>query len=367
MSASRPKFYGASRGGNNATTAIQLTSLSVRQIESATTALDNAKQPQGSDEIKKTEHTPSAGTEIGNIGELQEMIFLCLTCTDLLRSRRVCRLWNATITGTKSLQPLLFKVRTLANAKDANALFKNAVTDFPDMPDEVSAYMECGKADLKYLMDGNSDYMTYEVENNDRHRYIQSIYGNIYPHPWPNEMQRLRCNQCNRGHEKIKDAVLHPLLQEIADLPYVCLKGWGTGVMLNVDVIFYGGYGPMGIMDVAPFQCARLRQLFVIVSKIVDQVDTHDLEDDQVSSPATTKLITVVQHHYTEIRHSGLPLMSALDTLVRTCMSFMYSLRGVMNAEAAFGKVVKDEEFWKVGDKVEEVRDMWRELYHSMP
>ncbi|KAF1952951.1 hypothetical protein CC80DRAFT_571383 [Byssothecium circinans] len=54
--------------------------------------------------------------------------------------------------GTESLQPLHFKVRKSASGNDANALFKNTVADFPDIPDEISAYMEGRKAYMKALM-----------------------------------------------------------------------------------------------------------------------------------------------------------------------------------------------------------------------
>jgi hypothetical protein len=199
------------------------------------------------------------------------------------------------------MTPLQFKTVTVIDS--INPLFHDMESELAKLPPKMELYRRLSDLYLKrYLATG--DFVSYrnDMKRLKEHDFPSDPAFGLFPQSqnyshWRFDPVSLRmhCSSCKYPHSQIKDGVLHPLIQRLKDFnpDFLCFKGHGTEVDIHIDLFVHEHRmlrDNSTDLKKIPVICLRLRELGNFLSKLFQDMRAHNLEEDQISRPATSKL-----------------------------------------------------------------------------
>jgi hypothetical protein len=309
-------------------------------------------------------HVPSGGTRLANIRELLIMVFQHLDCTDLLRAQSVSHFWNVTVLGTPSLKPFLFKRAQTTDEEDP--LFEHPNNDLigHSAPHYVAAFQHSHNALVQFL-----DYPRPKIHmSRFVHAGISVPYMYTSPTRLPSPTARMRyveglsptsvrqfhCVKCWTFHNPVLTERVHPLLHRILNQAPFCLKGFGSRLVLTLDL---GERDATTILEVKE-SIKVLSDVCTVLKGVCADLQSHRLEKDVLTRPRCSQLV-VTDHAELllwEDKIGAVTIGDAVELSVYVCCQWLVAAKEVAE-DFVFGpREIRKREMWKetLGDQIEQ-------------
>ena len=229
--------------------------------------------------------------------EMLEIVFLNLSCRDLLGACAVCRFWRDVITETPSLQRLTWKLATSVGASEDPHFHTPPQKHVLRMPDGLTVLETCHRARwIRYdeVLAGRMTALEARDFRVAEGASLEDQLYSLYGEDWKSMLKDYHCRHCLSYHAHFEYEGLHPLLWFLEGLD-LCVSGNGT--QLNVAFCFahLRHFGPTRagratqiyrhhLIDCLEHFCGYLRIAY-------DAILRCSLANDQFVQPLCTRLV----------------------------------------------------------------------------